>query len=385
MQSDITLLDERFAHTVPTLLNRDAAAPTRISELLDLSVLLEALVLYDQPVIRVHDAMPSDYMDNDVVLQPFLEAGVLGVERYSNSEIKALLTEPALEDDGKQFRFHLQITVGNAIEASRRGARYVASGVALPAEAERLLRRMIDDEVASPGDGVAGDTSAHLELYVSTLPILRAIGTIATSTDPLLKSYASWNDATQRDLRTLADWGKPIPLILPPVAAIVFEAARELDSVGKIALDLREDLEPYRAKLREYSATIRDEGIPLKDSLEAAQRLQSGVSALTAPRESRSITSIVNLPELAGVGAAWLGGSATGIAASAKAALGKPFERVLAHLKRRDAFFVASLDSRFREIRHYAGNVSRLVGDFEAADYETALRWMREMQVWKAE
>jgi hypothetical protein len=188
--SGVTLLDDRFAHTVSTLLNREVAAPTRINELLELSVLLEALVLYDRPVIRVHDVMPANYLDNDPVLGPFIEAGTLEVERYSNPEISKLLTGPTIED-GNQFRFHLHITVGNAIEAAQRNARYVASSVALPAEAERLLRLMIDQAAADIQTGEGESTVGELSLYTSTLPILRAIGTIAASTDRRRESTRS--------------------------------------------------------------------------------------------------------------------------------------------------------------------------------------------------
>lgn len=383
--SDVTILDDRFAHTIKTLRDTTVGAPTRINEILELSVLIEALVLYDKPVIRVHDAMSTTYLDDDPILKPFIEAGILAVERYANPAITKLLSGADLDDDGNQFRFHVHITVGNAIEAARRNARYVASALALPAESERLLRLMIhetttDIERGNPESGVG-----ELSLYVTTLPILRAMGTIAASTDPLLKSYVAWADATKRELRVLADWGKPIPLMLPPIAAIVFDSARELDSVGRIALDLRDALEEYRTKLREYSASIRRDDNSLRDSLDAAYRLQAGITALTAPRTSRSITTLVNFPELATVGSAWLGGASSGLPAVVRTLLGKPLEQILAWLKRRDALFVASLDERFYQIHGFAGSIDRLVGNFAASDYDTAARWLSEMQRWKAE
>jgi hypothetical protein len=53
--------------------------------------------------------------------------------------VTKLLTQPEPVDDGNELRSHLFIGVGNAIVAPETNSRYVASGIGLPAERERLI------------------------------------------------------------------------------------------------------------------------------------------------------------------------------------------------------------------------------------------------------
>jgi hypothetical protein len=381
--SDITLIDERLANPVASIRSAASTGPSCVAEVVDLATLLEALVLYDRPVIRLQTALPREYVTNSSVLAPFLEAGVLTIQRYENEELQKLLTLPAPPPDDAGLRFHMHMSVDHVIHAGQSNARYVPAQLLLPAECERILNLAIGELTEDIRRGDPEADPIELAGYIAALPVIRAIRSSAESSDPLLRSYQAWSSAAQRELQLLSDWGKPIPLVVPPIAAIVFEAARDLESVGRVALDLRHDLEGYRQKLREYSRAIRDDGVPLSESLAAAHRLQAGTAALTTQRDF-SIVNLINFPEVIAATGAWFSG-AGGLLATAKLVAAKPLEKLLEYLRRRDAMFVAALSDRFRQIRSYSSNVERLTGkSLVESDYVTAKRWFSEMQTWTA-
>lgn len=355
--SSVTLVDYRIGESTLSL-NSRADNPSFIVSFLEYCRLIEALVLNESPVLLTNDRTDQAARESSLTA-PFIDAGVLRLSR-SVHELPDPATDP--QPTGSLISHNIT-TIMQALSLTYyNGCGYVPPVVGLYGAVQQLLELSIESDlpIQYPWEPNPRQTT---ELEREVLKRLLLIRSSQQSSDLINRSYRDLTRGIDERLGALRAKGRPVPIFIPPIAAIVMSDARNQDSVGRVALDFRDNLAPHRKAFTEYERVIRDDDVPIEDSVRAAERLQRSLDSLITEKHSRELLAISDWRDVVGAGAGVAEGATKGgVLGVLGSLLGKPLQAVDRALQRREVMYMTVISDRFMKIRGYGRLVEKIFG-----------------------
>jgi hypothetical protein len=179
----------------------------------------------------------------------------------------------------------------------------------------------------------------------------------------LEKSYRELSTHTAEELLSLRRLGRPVPVVIPPIPAIALDASASKDALGRSLLSLRHDLTSARAAITEYESVVTDDQLPIRDSVDAARKLQDAMDRLLRGDQHRPLIAVGDWATSLLGAARELADGATrgGMLGAASALVGQPLRIADAAVRRREVMYFAILRERFQDIRGYAALAPRVL------------------------
>jgi hypothetical protein len=334
-----------------------------IANAMNLVRLIETVVLHEGVVLRCDDFM-ADALENDPVIKPWLDAGVATlfttnpleplIKSYLDGEIGSVQWTNACNIQELLFSNALQTSLVPSLDGGW-----------------SLTRRTLVDWAAHADDATADkkrskarrkrSNEVTAEVLLQCAATAGAAATAEGARESLLTSYADFSHHARERFDRLAALGRPTPIFIPPIAAIVLSRVRTLEALGTAALDLRAELEPFRRRFTEYDSVIRNPEATLEEAEAAANRLTAGVDAILRTDQKFDLVAIADWREALALFKVWLDGLAASDTPSlAKVLLGQPLKWLQQRLRRRDVMYLAYLADRFAKIESHAAILERL-------------------------
>lgn len=194
----------------------------------------------------------------------------------------------------------------------------------------------------------------------------------------LVKAFSQLDDTLRSEVTALREAGRPVPLYIPAIAALVLSGAQRKEAFASVTLSLRADFADTRRRFQEYENVICDDAIPLAESLSALRRLEASLAQLTSPTRPSDIRNAEEWKDAGTLVKAGLEGLSTEDSAGLfKLLVGKPAAELSRYLKRRDVMYLSDVRTKFLDIRGYGQLLSSKLGlDLNSADFEMARQYL---------
>lgn len=312
-----------------------------LMDLLYFSAFLEAFVLHEHLVIPNRPNIDEDYFlstgesrpdphdafdprrrfSGSPVFAPILESGAISFEVFESESDEAALYEVWQEygSDDAELNYYEAEQIADILFARSRGSSFVA------------------------------DRSRE------TQTALQLLGTAEARTISQLETlYGRISRSLEADVRRLANARRSSILYLPPIPTIVLErAGRDIEQVGGVAVEVRQEFAGLRAAVATYESDIRNPDLPIGKSIEALDRL-TAMGKLLAPDAGESSSSTLReWRDLADVQKLIDGIDVSDTATLTKALLGKPADFLVRKMQLRRVSYLARVRNNFLSVRNY--------------------------------
>lgn len=170
----------------------------------------------------------------------------------------------------------------------------------------------------------------------------------------LEKAYATLSEELRGMLQRLRAAGRQCQVYIPPIPAIILSRATSYDSLGLVAREMHLELEATRRAFAQYELTIRDDSLPIGESLAALDRLESGLQQLAEDQPYRAQLQVSEWKDVGGLLSAGLDGLELKDAGSLTGfLLGQPVKLLGRSARRRQAAYLPTVKKDFFKIAGY--------------------------------
>ncbi len=305
---------------------------------MNLSVLLEALILHEKIVVydvsdfnstsKIYDKDLQWFKSNSVI-GPFIEKGLLEIKHVPSDKYMYQM-EPVFDD---------------------------------------MLEKGFDLDDAAYADSRIYDFYQAKKLGVGYLPDLTPISDVFIEymssnyqmLQPLLiKAYNELSKRLESNIHRLKEAGSPKNIFIPPITAIILDQAKNYEQIGVKAIALRDELAPYRKKFTVYEKKIKDDSLPIKESLSALDSLEASTRLLldtTSKYDLKRISEWKDLSSLIKVGLDEV--TKNDAASLLQLFLGKPLSEISNYLKKREIVYLSVLKNKFMNLKDYGKLVDK--------------------------
>lgn len=178
----------------------------------------------------------------------------------------------------------------------------------------------------------------------------------------LAQAYRRVSDDLRGDIMRLVNAGANKKVFLPPIPAIVLSRAAKPSDISRIAVELRHEFAETRNQFSEYERRICDDSLPIRESLDALNGLDSALVAIT-PRTATSLaTSITEWRDLTDLSKVFDGLSTDEATSLIKMGLNMPMKLIAKKIKTRKVNYLSVMRKNFLNITGYGRLVERLFG-----------------------
>ncbi len=178
----------------------------------------------------------------------------------------------------------------------------------------------------------------------------------------LLNAYEKLNKSLHNDLKRLVRAGNDKRIFLPPISAIILDRAQNFENIIDIAIEVREEFSKLRNQFREYEIKIRDDNLPIRESLEALDDLESALKLICPESETSTAISITEWRELADLTKIIDGITVNDASSLLKTSLGVPVKIAARKLKLRKVRYLSVLKENFLDIANYGDLIQNVLG-----------------------
>jgi hypothetical protein len=359
----------------------------RLGVMLEGFRLMETLVLHETIVIPT----PRPYgawIRADPLLAPFVEAGHVVLERSDALEAAFRLIVESHRDrslfqkamdrvadkipesdrelvsrlngESQGLIENLNMFLTTLAQSIWRSRSFIPGRIRYSTLAEKVVDQILASARAKGPSEKAQHIRATHEVARQRLALFRAA---REDLSMLEKSYRELSTHTAEELLSLRRLGRPVPVVIPPIPAIALDASASKDALGRSLLSLRHDLTSARAAITEYESVVTDDQLPIRDSVDAARKLQDAMDRLLRGDQHRPLIAVGDWATSLLGAARELADGATrgGMLGAASALVGQPLRIADAAVRRREVMYFAILRERFQDIRGYAALAPRVL------------------------
>lgn len=197
------------------------------------------------------------------------------------------------------------------------------------------------------------------ELAVSFYKIQEVLAdtdvTSQLSNDIILRGYAKLEKTIQKEISELQLRGRKVDLYVPPIMALILaKKPKTLDEVAGYAYELRKEFSAYRDRLIKIQNIIRDDELPLGESISALKKEKEAFNLMFDSSESISLHEVSEWKDSTDI----LKGLIDQLdledgATISKVLLGTPLKKLSKRLKKRNILFFSKIKEKFYDLKNY--------------------------------
>lgn len=341
---------------------------TRVRLLLRTFNMLEAICLYDKVTVLLPVSPPTICSDG---------GGAPDEDSLYADQFDILFKLPGLhqiaEKEGIIQRIYGESWLKTVTSGKNRQAVAEGLGIYKPGSGEV-------DEVTFELSFQLGYSSATGHSYVpdfEELPALAGSKEFRFSINvahELQGAYDALSSSLSADIDALRKRGRRVGVFIPPIPAIILSKISTPQEIAEAALEVRENLAPLRKAFHVYEQTVKDDSLPLRESLSALRSLESIASALSKRYERHDVLSMTEWRDVFNIVPKDMEDlDETGLNEGKilKFLLGLPVKRLTKFLRNRRILYLLRLRERFLNIREYGTLIQKVYG-FEISNSQVA-------------
>ena len=180
------------------------------------------------------------------------------------------------------------------------------------------------------------------------------------NTDLLIEEYNKVSESLSDEVKRLVKYGNRKTVYIPPISSLIFSRSETINDIVKNTIEIKEEFEKVRRTFAEYENTISDDSITLKESLSALNDLESIMNQINPKENSNFYSQISEWRDATNLIKLMDGVSASDASSITNLILGKPLKYATNKFKIRKVKYLFQVVNDFLEIKNYGNLIQKL-------------------------